>query len=427
MSGAEQRTSRGNPLNGFEETAKDFWLSRPRRAVDGRKVAGVAAGLGNRYGIDPVVIRVALVAATVFGGFGLVFYLLGWLLFPGENDEVSAAEALAGRGRTSMPKGFAIGLAIVLIPVTGWTFAGGWFDGGGLIGLVLLSLGLYFLHRSRGQDHRPAPVTAFAAGAAVPGTGAFTMSSDADTSAPAAAGFDPLAADPAGWDLPDPAAPVPPVAAAPEYETPLPRRRNSKIGGAAFGLAVLVAGTGVVLNLSDVPWFSLQHIIGMVLAVLGVGMVAGAFVRGGRGLIGLAVLLSIGGMLLTTSTFGDLDLRGGVGDLTATPRTVSELQPEYHHAAGQLDLDLTQLPASEPITTTVSNGAGDTTVTVPANADVTYSCETSAGDATCFGRSTDGVGQDPLTGIDNGADGPGGQKITLHVTNGVGTVEVRRG
>lgn len=420
--------SRGNPLNGFEETVKDFWDSRPRRPQSGRKVAGVAAGLGNRYGIDPVVIRVALVAATVFGGFGLAFYLLGWLLFPAEGDEVSGIEALAGRGRSGMSKGFALVLAIVLLPVLGLTFTGGWFDGGGLIGLALLSLGLYLLHRSRGQDNRPVPVAAFAAGPAEAGTGAFTMSSDATTSATPAAGpgWDPLAADPAGWDLPTPGAPSPPVPPEPEYE-PQPRRQNSKIGLAVFGLAVIVAGTGVALNLNGVPWFSLQHIIGMVLAVLGVGMVAGAFVRGSRGLVGLAVPLSIVGMLLTTSTFGDLDLRGGVGDLSATPRSVAELQPEYHHAAGQLNLDLTQLPPTGPITTTVNNGAGDTNILVPANADVTYSCETSAGNVNCFNRSSDGVGQPPLTGTDNGEDGVGGQQITLHVTNGVGTVEVHRG
>ncbi|WP_344858452.1 PspC domain-containing protein [Amycolatopsis ultiminotia] len=430
MSGADEtRASRGNPLNGFEETVKDFWVSRPRRVLAGRKVAGVAAGLGNRYRIDPVVIRVVLVAATVFGGAGLVFYLLGWLLFPSEEDEVSGFEAMLGRGRSSMPKAFAVALSVLVLPVTGWTFGGGWFDGGGLIGFVLLSAGLYLLHRGRGQDNRPAPVTAFAGTPAAPGTGAFTMSSNADTSAAgtAASGWDPLAADPAAWDLPDPAAPVPPApppaAGTPSYE----RRQNSKIGSATFGVAVLVAGAGVALNLNGVAWFSLQHIIGLVLGVLGVGMVAGAFVRGSRGLAGLAVPLSIVGLLLTTSTFGDLDLRGGVGDLDATPRSVAELQPEYRHAAGQLDLDLTQLPLSGPITTTVSNGAGESTVLVPETADVTYNCETSAGDVTCFGRSSDGVGQAPVTGTDLGNDGPGGQQITLHVTNGVGTVEVRRG
>ncbi|MDT8909645.1 PspC domain-containing protein [Amycolatopsis sp. PS_44_ISF1] len=427
MSGAnETRAPKTNPLNGFEETVKDFWVSRPRRPQTGRKVAGVGAGLGNRYGVDPVVIRVALVAATVFGGFGLVFYLLGWLLFPEEADDVSGFESMVGRGHSSMTTAFSVVLCVALIPVTGWTFGGGWFDGGGLIGFVLLSIGLYLLHRSRGQYNRPAPVVAYAAAraAAPTGTGAFTMTGHATATGTAAPGWDPLAAAPGGWDLPDPAAPVPPPSSVPP---PRSHRPQSKIGGMVFGLAVLVAIAGAALNLNGVDWFSLRHIIGLVLGVLGVGLVAGAFAGGARRLIGLAVPLAIAGMVLTTSPFDDFDLEGGVGDLTAAPRSAAELQPVYRHAAGNLDLDLTQVPLTGPITTTVSNGAGTTVVTVPATADVTFDCENTAGEVSCLGRSGSGVGQSPITGTDLGDDGPGGQKLTLHVSNGVGQVEVRRG
>src|SRR5438094_10466664 len=122
-----------NPLGGFEETLKDFWVSRPRRPRYGRKVAGVAAGIGNRYGLDPVLVRVAFAAASVFGGIGLSLYVLCWLLFPAEGDEVSPAEALFGRGRSSTSKGFTIVLAVVLFPLTSWAFAAGngWFSGSG--------------------------------------------------------------------------------------------------------------------------------------------------------------------------------------------------------------------------------------------------------------------------------------------------------
>lgn len=429
MSGAnEARAPKTNPLNGFEETVKDFWVSRPRRPHASRKVAGVAAGLGDRYGIDPVVIRVALVAATVFGGFGLVFYLLGWLLFPSEGDDVSGFESMVGRGRSSMTTAFTVVLCVALIPAVGWTFGGGWFDGGGLIGFALLSIGLYLLHRSRGQYNRPAPVVSYAAAQASSGTGAFTMTDHTTATGTAAPDWDPLAAAPGGWDLPDPSAPPPPPPAyTEEPRSYQPRQPRSKIGSMTFWVAVLVAGVGVALNLNDVDWFSVRHIVGLVLGVLGVGLVAGAIAGGSRGLIGLAVPLAIAGMILTTSPFSGLDLRGGVGDLTATPRSAAELQPVYQHAAGDLRVDLTQVPLTGPITTTVSNGAGDTVVTVPATADVTFDCKNTAGKVSCFNRSADGVGQSPITGTDLGDDGAGGQKITLHVSNGVGNVEVRRG
>ena len=63
---------------------------------------------------------------------------------------------------------------------------------------------------------------------------------------------------------------------------------------------------------------------------------------------------------------------------------------------------------------------------VPGGLDVTFDCHTGAGETSCFGRKNDGVGEAALVGTDNGADGPGGQKITLKVSNNVGNVEVRR-
>lgn len=433
MSGAsETRAPKPSPLNGFEETVKDFWGSRPRRPHGGRKVAGVAAAIGNRYGIDPVVVRVALVVATIFGGFGVTFYLLGWLFLPGESDDVSGFEGLIGRGRSSVSPAFAVVLSILTVVSVGGSFSGSWFDGGGLISFALLGIALYLLHRSRGHENRPAPVTPRSPAAAFTGNGAFTMTdtATAEAQSPSQRGWDPLAADPAGWDLPDapsyqePPPPVPPKA----YRAPEPRRRsNSKVGSATFGLAVVTAGGGVLANLNGVPWFSAQHIIGLVLGVVGIGLVTGAFVRGGRGLIGLAVPLAIVGMILTTAPFQNLDFRGGAGDLNVTPVVASDVKPLYQHAAGDIDLDLTKLPVGSPITTNVVNGAGNSTITVPDTADVTFDCRTGAGTTECFNRSTDGISQDSLTGTDYGTDGVGGQKITLHVSNTVGDVEVRRG
>ncbi|MEU8634807.1 PspC domain-containing protein [Amycolatopsis sp. NPDC048633] len=428
MSGAsETRAPKPSPLNGFEETVKDFWVSRPRRPHAGRKVAGVAAAIGYRYGIDPVVVRIALVVATIFGGFGVPFYLLGWLFLPGESDEVSGFESLIGRGRSSVSPAFAVVLSVLTVVSVGGSFSGSWFDGGALISFALIAIALYLLHRSRGQENRPAPVVSRAQSTAFTGNGAFTMTDTATAAAETKPGWDPLAADPAGWDLPEPPSSQLPPPAPPTYQRP-ERRRNSKVGSATFAVAVLTAGGGVLANLNGASWFSAQHIIGLVLGVVGIGLVTGAFARGGRGLIGLAVPLAIAGMVLTTAPFENFDFRGGAGDRTWTPHSVTDVQPLYQHAAGDLDLDLTKLPAgSSPITTNVVNGAGDTTVIVPETADVTFDCHTGAGSTECFDRSSDGISQDSLTGTDYGTDGPGGQKITLHVKNSVGNVEVRRG
>jgi len=99
----------------YRSTSRDGWLRRPRRSTGDRKIAGVAGGLGRAFGIDPVLIRVAFVVLTIFGGFGGLLYVLGWLLLPADGDEVSAAEALMGRGRSSVPPPLAVGLGIVAV------------------------------------------------------------------------------------------------------------------------------------------------------------------------------------------------------------------------------------------------------------------------------------------------------------------------
>ena len=45
-------------------------------------LGGVCAGIGQRLGVDPLILRVAVVAASAAGGVGVALYLLGWMLLP---------------------------------------------------------------------------------------------------------------------------------------------------------------------------------------------------------------------------------------------------------------------------------------------------------------------------------------------------------
>jgi signal transduction histidine kinase len=68
----------------------------PARGV----LAGVAAGLARRLGVDPLIVRVGFIAASAAGGFGLALYLLGWAVMPGEEGEKAPVERIAGRRET---------------------------------------------------------------------------------------------------------------------------------------------------------------------------------------------------------------------------------------------------------------------------------------------------------------------------------------
>ena len=54
-------------------------LYRSRR---NRVVAGVAGGLGEYFDIDPVFVRVIFVLATLAGGWGVLAYVILWIVVP---------------------------------------------------------------------------------------------------------------------------------------------------------------------------------------------------------------------------------------------------------------------------------------------------------------------------------------------------------
>src|SRR3954470_8985209 len=53
-----------------------------RRSRTDRVGAGVAGGLGEYFGVDPVLFRVLFATAAFFGGAGILAYLLAWAAIP---------------------------------------------------------------------------------------------------------------------------------------------------------------------------------------------------------------------------------------------------------------------------------------------------------------------------------------------------------
>jgi phage shock protein PspC (stress-responsive transcriptional regulator) len=407
-------TTKHSGIN-IEHLVSDFWATRPRRSRQGRMVAGVAAGIGRRYGIDPVIVRVALVVTTVYGGAGILFYLLGWLTLADENDEVSALESLGGRGRSSVSHGLAIFLCILCLPAIGSLFSGQFGFFSGLLSTAALLGGLFLLHRNRSELGVPGAPTTTSGGSMTAPSYAPGASAPAD--------WDPLGASPLLWDLYDPNEPATTQITVPDQDKTVavrPRKRHSPVGGVTMAIAVLTAA-GLIIGRSYNGWLTWPHILGIVAGVLAGGLVVGAFARGGRGLIVPTVLVAVAAVALTNSPNGG---GAGFGELRATP--IESLAPSYARSFGDVRLDLTQLKLDKekPAHTTVSVDAGDARVIVPANANVDVTCTSNVGSVHCLNQRGDwrDINLHEVDKVDN----PAGT-IVLEVHSGAGDVQVDRG
>ncbi len=52
------------------------------RRESNKVIAGVCGGLGEYFGIDPVLVRVAFAIAVLVFGFGFLPYIILWILMP---------------------------------------------------------------------------------------------------------------------------------------------------------------------------------------------------------------------------------------------------------------------------------------------------------------------------------------------------------
>jgi phage shock protein C len=110
-------------------------LRRPRR---GAMVSGVAAGLGAYLGVDPFLVRFALVVATLAGGLGALAYLVLALSMPRVEEEPAAEPESRGprppfRPLAGVPAagiffiGFGLLALLVELEVVAWlTWATAW-------------------------------------------------------------------------------------------------------------------------------------------------------------------------------------------------------------------------------------------------------------------------------------------------------------
>lgn len=65
-----------------DELEDETSIKKMYRDTDNRVIGGVSAGLAAFWGIDSTVVRVLFIGATIFGGLGIVIYIIMWIALP---------------------------------------------------------------------------------------------------------------------------------------------------------------------------------------------------------------------------------------------------------------------------------------------------------------------------------------------------------
>ena len=345
-------------------------LVRPR----GTTLRGVCTALANYTSTDVVLWRVIFVVLLLFGLVGIPLYLLGIFVIPADGEPTSLARRLLDGPDRHLTNGQVVFLALLVLTTVGLLH-----NGPGSV-VLLVALGLGFLWW-RGQSPPPAVGSATAVGSTTD------------------------------------AAPV--VAATQVPSTPPPPRPvrpRSPLGGVTAGLAVVTAGTLLLLDAADVVDVPLDVVLASALAVVGLGLVVGSFLGRSIGLVLLA--LGVSAALIGTVAVRPV-LDAGVGERTWTPTGPAT----YKLGVGEATLDLSQVVARETDAVGIDARVevGHLIVLVPDGVRVSLTAKTDFGNVEVFGDQQGGRTVSRV--LDLGPTGSPQLRLDLHVHTG--DLEVR--
>ncbi len=360
---------------------------RLRRSQADRVGAGVAGGLSEYFGVDPVLFRVLFATSAFFGGAGILAYLLFWATMPDAGTESAAVDRwIATLRRRRVPFWIvAVGAGILL-----WLVAFSWWAPGRILPVTAVVVVLIFaLSRGGRRPHDAAPMVNLTKG-------------DAPAPVPAARGWlnESLAA---GRIRRRRAAPV----------------RLSTLGVLAVTLIVIAfvdSARGVVLTAYLWP------ALGIVLA----GLLVGAILR--RTPWSLATLLVpiVAGLIAFAGTHASL--HDGTGQKQWRP-TVAPAA-DYRLAIGQGTLDLRKLAAQQQArAVSITMAAGQVRILAPKTLNLTVDANIRFGVLTIDGQDVNDPNGSGGFNFNQTIDPPAGATgapVTVQVHLADGNVDIVR-
>jgi phage shock protein PspC (stress-responsive transcriptional regulator) len=363
---------------------------RLERRTDRRMVAGVAGGLADFTDTGAAWWRVGFIFFTLVGGLGVLVYLLLWWLVPRADLPRSAGQRLADHFPDA-PSWLGIALlmlgAVLLVGRLGvWSPSIAW-------GFLLIGLGFVLFHRD-GERRAARP--------------------DTSEPAPAAAPWNPVGGAPgsAPTERIDPVPPPPP-------SVPRPPRERSKLGWLTLGVALALGGLLWMLTSSGSAHLSVAQVLSAPLAVLGVGLLVGAFVGRGRWtlLFGLPLIPAV--LIASVIT---VPLTGRWGDRFIAPQTAAAVAASYEQSGGNLRFDFSKLkPGEHPGPVAVRLGVGEIDVLIPRCTPVVINGSAGLGTVSLFDHLAGGISQSDSFQI------PGADPIRMNLTVDIGDVRVYNG
>ena len=368
------------------EQMKD--LSRLRRSVTDRHIAGVAGGLARHLDVDPIIVRVALVVSVFFGGAGLLAYVGAWILVPEEGtddeplglDQRSRSLALAG-----------VGVLALLAAVGDWAGAF-WFPWPlAIVGALVI----WFLHR---KDRSPGVTSGY--GYAEPTT-------SAGVAAPAVP-YGPVD-DPGQWTQ---------YAREPRRQPRNPRRRGPVLFFFTLALVALAEGVLGVVDLAGVDVTDSAY-PALALGIIALMLLVGSFWGRAGGLIALGLVAALATAVATASSHFPED------HYTFAPTSAAEVRDSYEFGGGEFLLDLSEVGDVDSLDgqdIAIDGVGGRVEVVVPDGMDVAVRTQVVGGDSRVFDQRSDGfdITQDGF--LDGGDDVP---DMTINIDLVAGEIIVR--